>query len=101
MLKPQITEKTLLLAQTRNQYTFLVEPAATKNSSKIAIEKAFGVHVLDIKTRNIEGKVKRFGKKRTQSRTKSLKKVTVKLPEKEKIDLFEIEEKKNKNKKKK
>lgn len=99
MLKPQITEKTTALARDQNKYTFLVDVGMTKKEIKAVIAKTFGVSVKGIATVNIHGKVKRFGKARKEIRLPNIKKASVLLPEKEKISLFEIEEKKAKSNK--
>ena len=98
-IRPVFSEKTLSLAQGKNQYTFLVNSKDTKYTIKDAVEKAFGVQVLDVQIVNIMGQVVRRGKKRLLAKKADLKKAIVKLPEKEKIDLFETEEKKGKKKK--
>ena len=41
--KPVLTEKTLLLQQTENKYTFDVELTASKPEIKDAVEKMFNV----------------------------------------------------------
>lgn len=99
MLKPKFSEKTMLLAKTRNQYTFSVDVNETKNSVKLAIKKAFGVNPVNVKIANIIGKAKRRGNKKTVTWESDLKKAVVKLPEKEKIDLFDTKEKKTKKQK--
>lgn len=40
-------------------YTFEVDPAATKADVKKAVEKAFSVHVADVRTLNRKGKLRR------------------------------------------
>ena len=100
MLMPIFTEKTLGLAKTQNQYTFAVGAAETKNTIKLALIEAFGVNPMNVKVSNLAGKAKRRGKGRTLIWGSDLKKAIVKLPEKEKIDLFDTEEKKGKKAKK-
>lgn len=93
MLKPLITEKTTKLAKDLNKYTFLVDVHLDKNQIKKIIEKTFGVTVKSVETILMPGKSKRFGKARRQVLSQEFKKAQVSLPEKEKISLFEIEEK--------
>ncbi|OGY08353.1 MAG: 50S ribosomal protein L23 [Candidatus Blackburnbacteria bacterium RIFCSPHIGHO2_01_FULL_43_15b] len=92
-IKPLVTEKTLHVAQTDKQYTFLVEPGLDKYAIKKLVSENFGVHVVDIRTANIAGKQKRFGKKRTAAFKSDLKKAVVTLAEKETISFFEVEKK--------
>ncbi|MBI4029054.1 MAG: 50S ribosomal protein L23 [Candidatus Blackburnbacteria bacterium] len=93
LIKPLVTEKTLGIAQAGNQYTFLVEPGLDKYDIKKLVSETFGVHVVTVRTANVAGKQKKFGKKRTAVFKSDLKKVVVTLPEKEKISFFEIEKK--------
>lgn len=58
--KPVITEKSMEIMGEK-KYTFLVHPEANKVEIKKAIEAVFGVKVLDVKTMNSLGKVKRMG----------------------------------------
>ncbi|AVX32209.1 MAG: 50S ribosomal protein L23 [Bacillota bacterium] len=86
LIRPVVSEKSMaLLAE--NKYTFLVNPAANKIEIKHAVEKAFGVKVVDVWTMNIKGKTKRVG--RTVGKTPDKKKAIVKLAEGHKIELFE------------
>ncbi len=75
-LKPVLTEKSHLEAK-KGKYTFFVSRNLTKNQIKNYVEEVFGVHIKKINTFNSRGK-----------------KVVVKLAAKEKIDLFEVKEKK-------
>lgn len=53
--RPLITERALH-AQEMGKYTFEVAPDATKRQIKEAVEKAFGVKVLDVNTLNNKGR---------------------------------------------
>jgi large subunit ribosomal protein L23 len=59
VIKPLMTEKTTLLGES-NYYSFIVNPKATKSEIKCAIENLFKVKVVDVKTMNCTGKIKRF-----------------------------------------
>lgn len=84
--KPVVSEKTMnLLAE--NKYTFQVNPDANKIEIKHAVEKAFKVTVLDVKTINIKGKTKRVGKH--VGKTSDKKKAIVTLKDGDKIEMFE------------
>ena len=66
LIAPVVSEKSYGLLD-ENKYTFLVAPDANKTEIKIAVEKVFGVKVLDVNTMNRQGKRKRtrvgFGKR--------------------------------------
>ncbi len=59
--RPIITEKATLLLE-KNQYTFEVDPRATKPEIKAAIETLFEVKVTGINTMNPPRKQRRVGK---------------------------------------
>ncbi len=59
---PVVTEKSSLAAENNNQYVFKVNNTANKAEIKAAVEKLFDVNVESVKTLNVKGKVKRFGK---------------------------------------
>ena len=87
--RPIITEKsTSQVAE--NKYTFEVDKRAAKNEVKQAVEKLFGVTVLDVRTANIKGKEVRAGRRRTLGKKPDLKKAVVTLKEGDKIELFEV-----------
>lgn len=92
-IKPLVTEKTLNAAQNGNQYTFLVEPGLGKYEIKKIVSETFEVNVVNVRTSNVAGKQKRFGKKRMITYKSDLKKVVVTLPEKQTISFFEVEKK--------
>ena len=57
--KPVVTEKSTLIMESSNRYTFEVLPSATKLQIKNAVQQAFGVDVVKVNTMNIRGKRKR------------------------------------------
>lgn len=59
--RPIITEKATLLLE-NNQYTFEVDPKATKPEIKAAVEMLFEVKVTGISTVNPPRKTRRVGK---------------------------------------
>ena len=71
LLAPVISEKSYGLLD-NNKYTFEVHPLANKTQIKIAVEKVFGVKVLDVNTLNRAGKRKRtrfgYGTRNTDNR---------------------------------
>lgn len=85
LLSPVVSEKSYGLLD-ENKYTFLVAPDANKTEIKIAVEKIFGVKVLDVNTMNRQGKRKRtrtgFGKR------KDTKRAIVSVAAGDRIDIF-------------
>lgn len=59
--RPLITEKATLLLE-NSQYTFEVDPRATKPQIKAAIEELFEVKVIGVSTSNPPRKKRRMGK---------------------------------------
>ena len=84
--KPVLTEKTLLLQQTENKYTFDVELTASKPEIKDAVEKMFNVKVERVNVMNVAAKTKRLGK--YVGKTNRRKKAIVTLKEGYTIELF-------------
>ena len=88
ILKPVITEHSMKMLE-EQKYTFLVNPDATKNQIKEAVEKMFdGTKVASVATMNYDGKPKRRGM--IQGRTDKRKKAIVKLaPGSKDIEIFQ------------
>ena len=86
IVQPMITEKSTIL-QESGKYVFQVAPNANKVQVKQAVEKAFGVKVVDVNITKIHGKRKRFGP-RIKSRP-DIKKAVVTLRTGDKIQLIE------------
>ena len=84
--RPVLTEKTLLLQQTENKYTFDVELTASKPEIKDAVEKMFNVKVERVNVMNVAAKTKRLGK--YVGKTNKRRKAIVTLKEGYSIDLF-------------
>ena len=59
VIRPIVSEKSYNLIDTNGQYTFEVQPDATKTEIKLAIEQVFGVKVDKINTLNRKGKSRR------------------------------------------
>ena len=77
ILKPVVTEKSMS-GMGEKKYTFLVNPEATKNQIKDAVEKMFpGTEVASVNTMNCNGKNKRRGA--IYGKTAETKKAVVKL----------------------
>jgi len=86
IVKPIITEQTMHFANTRGAYAFEVNKKANKIQIKNAIERLYGVKVLQVRTANHKGKLRRRG--RTFGSTADWKKAVVVLGENYHIDLF-------------
>ncbi len=86
VLKPIITEKADRLREL-NCYQFVVPKKATKRAIKEAIEKLFGVNVLEVRTANYHGKLRRLG--RSTGYRPGYKKASVWLKQGQKIEIVE------------
>jgi len=87
LLRPLMTEKSMLLKESQNVVTFHVVPDANKVEIRHAVEAVFSVKVREVRTANMEGKLKRMG--RHEGRRPSWKKAFVTLAPGYKIDLVE------------
>jgi len=86
IVRPIVTEKSTDLGE-HDKYVFEVATEANKNEVKQAVERFFGVKVLDVRTLNVKGKPKRLG--RHMGRRKDWKKAIVTVRSGDKIDLFD------------
>ena len=84
ILSPVITEKSSEASES-NHVVFRVRLDATKPQIKKAVEKLFGVKVVNVNTLTRKGKTKRF--RGIAGRQKDVKKAVVKLAEGESIDV--------------
>lgn len=82
---PIITEKTSILKESNNTYTFSVDVKANKTQIKQAIEAIFNVKVESVNTINVHPRKKRVG--RYSGYTNRVKKAIVKLKEGSSIEL--------------
>ena len=83
---PMITEKSAL-QQDENIFVFRVGPNANKIQIKKAIEDLFGVNVEGVRTVQVRGKNKRFG--RHFGKRQNWKKAYVTLAEGDSINVYE------------
>lgn len=86
IIRPVISEKTYALIAA-GKYTFRVDDRAHKFEIKDAVEKAFGVEVIKVRTSRVRSKPKRRGM--ITGKTRSWKKAVVELAPGETIELFE------------
>ena len=85
---PILTEKTIRLIE-QNQYSFAVDPKATKTAVKSAVEQLFDVKVISVNTSLLPLRKRRVGKFiGTKAR---YKRAIVKLAAESSITLFEEE----------
>jgi large subunit ribosomal protein L23 len=84
--RPLVTEKTTLMRE-GNQYLFEVDPRANKIEIEKAVEKLFKVEVLDVRTLNVLGKKKRYG--RREGKKNDWKKAIVTVAPGSSIEIFD------------
>jgi large subunit ribosomal protein L23 len=85
--RPLITEKSTQQKEVNHQYTFEVHRDANKIEIQSAVERLFKVKVIQVRTCNVLGKVKRLG--RRSGKRSDWKKAIVTLKEGDRIDFFE------------
>ncbi len=81
---PHVTEKAVSASES-NIHVFKVSVSATKREIKSAVQVLFEVEVDDVRTVNVKGKAKAFGKR--QGKRKNWKKAYVRLAEGSSLDL--------------
>jgi large subunit ribosomal protein L23 len=91
IIRPLVTEKSSYQSrqsgdQRGGTYSFEVHPEANKLQIKDAVEKIYGVTVVDVRTSNRPGKVRRFRFRFGQ--TRHTKKAVVTVDKDSHIDLF-------------
>jgi large subunit ribosomal protein L23 len=87
LIRPIITEKSNALMAEQNKYTFRVHPKATKPEIRRAVEAIFKVPVVEVRTMNVRGKLRRQG--RTMGYQPAWKKAIVTVAEGKSIQFFE------------
>jgi large subunit ribosomal protein L23 len=85
--RPLITEKSTRIKEGSNTICFEVARTANKIEVRRAVEKLFGVKVVDVRVANRQGKWKRMG--RFLGQRKAWKKAYVRLAPDQKIEFFE------------
>jgi len=85
--RPLVTEKSTQQKEANHQYAFEVDRGANKIEIQSAVERLFKVKVLQVRTCNVLGKVKRLG--RRYGKRPDWKKAIVTLKEGDRIDFFE------------
>lgn len=84
--RPLITEKNTFIADEFNRYGFEVDPHATKEQIKRAVQELYDVRVLEVATQNRRGRTER---NRFGAYVKGAhKRAVVKVHPEDKIELF-------------
>src|SRR5688572_2148423 len=86
ILRPLVTEKGMHRSTRNNQYAFEVDPAASKEDIRHAVEDLFNVKVEKVRTQTRRGKPRKHRFK--QGMTKAWKKAIVTLNAEHRIDFF-------------
>lgn len=89
IMGPHVSEKSTLLSELNNQYTFKVALNATKPEIREAVEKLFNVVVVDLQVMKVKGKTKRTARGVTRKRS-DWKKAYVRLEAGHQIDFADI-----------
>ena len=76
---PHVTEKSVAQSEISNMHTFKVSVDSTKREIKQAVEMLFEVKVDNVRTVNVKGKQKNFG--RRAGKRKDWKKAYIRLAE--------------------
>jgi len=87
LVRPLVTEKSTSFLGSDRAYAFEVGVDANKIQIKRAVEQFYGVEVDEVRTIQMRGKMKRFG--RHYGKRKNWKKAYVTLAEGHEIPLFE------------
>lgn len=85
--RPLVTERSMVIRDTQNKYSFKVHPRATKPEIRKAIEELFSVKVTSVATMNVAGKPKRLG--RSMGYRASWKKAIVTVAPGQKIEIYD------------
>jgi len=86
ILRPLITEKNVHKAERLIQYSFEINPKATKDDVRRAVETLFNVNVSKVRTQSRRGKHRRY--RFRMGELKSWKKAIVTLHKDQRIDFF-------------
>lgn len=87
IIRPVVTERSTLLADDNDAFTFIVARDANKPEIRRAVELMFDVKVRKVNTMRYLGKWRRLGQ--NYGRKPSFKKAIVTLVEGERIDVYE------------
>lgn len=85
---PMITEESTIQRDTKNHYTFRVDPKANKRQIRDAIEHLFNVKVVAVNTCNYEGKLSGRRGRAVPGRKANWKKAVITLRKGDMIELI-------------
>lgn len=88
LIAPILSEKSVLLKDKQNRYTFQVSLKANKTEIKKAVETVFKVKVTAVRTATLPGKLHRVG--RSEGYRADWKKAIVTLKTGQKIDMTDL-----------
>lgn len=90
LIKPVITEKATMDSELNSRYTFEVKPDSNKIEIKNAVEAAYGVSVVKVRTMNVRPDRKtRYTKSgMITGKTKAFKKAIVQVADGDTIDFY-------------
>lgn len=88
LISPILSEKSVILKDTQNRYTFRVNPKSNKSEIKKAIEALFKVKVTAVRTANLPGKLHKVG--RYEGYRSDWKKAIVTVKAGQKIDMTDL-----------
>lgn len=66
LVGPHVSEKAVLMSEEGGQHVFKVTKTATKREIKKAVESLLEVDVVSVRTVNVKGKRKNFGRRKGQ-----------------------------------
>ncbi len=84
--RPLVTEKSTYAMNEQKRYSFIVDPRATKDEIKDAIQKIYKVRVVGVNTQVRKGEYRRI--KSGEVKDPATKKATVRLHKDDSIELF-------------
>jgi len=91
IIKPVVTEKSLMLVQTGNSFTFEVDRTATKDQISAMVHQLYNVDVTSVNTIMGHKSLKPTGSKRLKRPQSKVKKAVVTLKKGQTIDVFDIQ----------
>jgi len=88
LISPILSEKSVIMKDSQNRYTFRVNPKSNKTEIKKAIETLFKVKVTAVRTANLPGKLHKVG--RYEGYRSDWKKAMVTVKAGQKIDMTDL-----------
>ena len=88
LISPILSEKSVIMKDSQNRYTFRVNPKSNKTEIKKAIETVFKVKVTAVRTANLPGKLHKVG--RYEGYRSDWKKAMVTVKAGQKIDMTDL-----------